>query len=131
MCYTIRRKTEKETIPMTRKENLIIILAMVILMTLVMIALADAGVLTTEVETYAFTGTVTDKETSTHLMYNTKNIVTVHRYTITVVDGTETCTINIDSNTYDNISINDLVTIDATIRENLIGEMFITYTFRG
>lgn len=116
---------------MTRKENLIIILIMVILMTLVMVALADAGVLTTEVETYAFTGTVTDKETSTHLVYNTKNIVTVHRYTITVVDGTETCTINIDANTYDNISINDLVTIDATIRENLIGEMFTTYTFRG
>ncbi len=116
---------------MTRKENLIIILVMVILMTLVMIALADAGVLTTEVKTYAFTGTVTDKETSTHLVYNTKNIVTVHRYTITVVDGTETCTINIDADTYNSINVDDLVTINATIRENLTGETFTTYTFRG
>lgn len=103
---------------MTRKENLIIILAMVILMTLVMVALADVSILTTEVETYAFTGTVTDKEIST-------------QYIITVVDGTETCTINIDANTYNNISIDDLVTIDAIVRENLIGEMFTTYTFRG
>lgn len=116
---------------MTRKENLIIILAMAILMTLVMIVLANTGVLTTEVETYAFTGTVTDKETSTHLVYNTKNIVTVHRYTITVVDGTETCTINIDADTYNNINVDDLVTIDATIRENYKGNTFITYTFRG
>lgn len=103
---------------MTRKENLIIILAMVILMTLVMVALADVSILTTEVETYAFTGTVTDKKIST-------------QYIITVVDGTETCTINIDANTYNNISVDDLVTIDVIVRENLIGEMFTTYTFRG
>ena len=116
---------------MTRKENLIIILAMVILMTLVMVALADAGVLTTEVETYAFTGTVTDKETNTHLVYNTKNIVTIHKHIITVVDGTETCTINIDADTYNSINVDDLVTIDATVRENLMGKTFTTYTLRG
>ena len=103
---------------MTRKENLIIILAIVILMTLVIVALADVSILTTEVETYAFTGTVTDKEIST-------------QYIITIVDSIETCTINIDANTYNKISINDLVTIDTIVRENLLGEMFITYTFRG
>jgi len=116
---------------MTRKENLIIILAMVILMTLVMMVLADVGVLTTEVETYAFTGTVTDKETSTHLVYNTKNIVTVHRYTITVVDGTETCTINIDADTYNSINVDDLVTIEASVTENYKGDTFTTYILRG
>ena len=116
---------------MTRKENLIIILVMVILMTLVMVALADAGVLTTEVETYAFTGTVTDKETNAHLVYNTKNIVTMHKYIITVVDGTETCTVSIDADTYNSINVDDLVTIDATIRENFMGKTFTTYTFRG
>ena len=131
MCYTIHRKTEKETTTMTRKENLIIILAMVILMTLVMMVLADVGVLTTEVGTYAFTGTVTNKETSTHLVYNTKNIVTVHRYTITVVDGTETCTININANTYNSINVDDLVIIDASITENYKGDTFTTYTLRG
>ena len=116
---------------MTHKENLVIILAMVILMTLVMMVLADVGVLTTEVETYAFTGTVTNKETSTHLVYNTKNIVTVHRYTITVVDGTETCTININANTYNSINVDDLVIIDASITENYKGDTFTTYTLRG
>lgn len=116
---------------MTRKENLVIILAMIILMTLVMMVLADAGVLTTEVETYAFTGIVTNKETSTHLVYNAKNIITVHRYTITVVDGTETCTINIDANTYNSINVDDLVTINAIVRENLMGKTFTTYTLRG
>ena len=115
---------------MTHKENLVIILAMAILMALVMMVLADAGVLTTEVETYAFTGIVTNKETSTHLVYNTKNIVTVHRYTITVVDGTETCTINIDANTYNSINVDDLVTIDASVTENYKGDTFTTYTFR-
>lgn len=116
---------------MTRKENLIIILVMAILMTLVMVALADAGVLTTEVETYAFTGTVTNKETSTHLVYNTKNIITVHKYIITVVDGTETCIINIDADTYNSINVNDLVTIEAGVTENYKGDTFTTYTLRG
>lgn len=116
---------------MTRKENLVIILAMVILMTLVMTALADVGVLTTEVETYAFTGTVTNKETSTRLVYNTLHIVTVHKYIITVVDGTETCTINIDANTYNSINVDDLVTIDASVTENYKGDTFTTYTLRG
>lgn len=131
MCYTIRRKTKKETTTMTRKENLTIILAMIILMTLVMMVLADVGVLTIEVETYAFTGTVTNKETSTHLVYNTKNIITVHRYIITVIDGTETCTINIDANTYNSINVDDLVTIDASVTENYKGDTFTTYTLRG
>lgn len=116
---------------MTHKENLIIILVMAILMTLVMVALADTGVLTAEVETYAFTGTVTNKETSTHLVYNTKNIVTVHKYIITVVDGTETCTINIDADTYNSINVNDLVTIEASVTENYKGDTFTTYTLRG
>ena len=116
---------------MTRKENLTIILAMIILMTLVMMVLADVGVLTIEVETYAFTGTVTNKETSTHLVYNTKNIITVHRYIITVIDGTETCTINIDANTYNSINVDDLVTIDASVTENYKGDTFTTYTLRG
>lgn len=107
---------------MTRRENLITI-TMVILMMLVIVVLADADALTTEVETYVFTGIVTDKEISTHLMYNTQ-------YIITVVDGTGTCTININANTYNNISVNNLVIIDAIVRENLIGEMFTTYTFR-
>lgn len=116
---------------MTRKENLIIILAMAILMTLVMTALADVGVLTTEVETYAFTGTVTNKETNTYLVYNTLHIVIVHKYIITVVDGTETCIINIDVDTYNRVNVDDLVTIDVTVRESLIGKTFTTYTLRG
>ena len=116
---------------MTCKNNIIIILVLTMLMGLFTTVLADAGLLITEVETYAFTGTVTDKETSTYLVYNTKNIVTVYRYTITVVDGTETCTINIDADTYNSININDFVTVNATIQESFTGKTFTHYTIRG
>ena len=72
---------------MTHKNNIIIILVLTMLMGLFTTVLADAGLLTTEVETYSFTGTVINKEEYTQLVYNTKNIVAIHKYIITVVDG--------------------------------------------
>lgn len=109
------------------KKAIIITVTCLLVIVLALSIILNTNLLATEVETYAFTATVTETHHSTTIHYINNTPIITHIYTITFVDGTETGTITISESMYHSIAIGDLIGIDARIMENLITHNETTY----
>ena len=113
---------------MKKVDIIIITVFAVLLIATACFVVVSSGIVYREVETYAFTGTVVDKEIYPIIKTINKNSVITWYYIIYFVDGYEAGQIVVDSDDYNNLNINDFITIKATVKENFKGNEIVYYS---
>ena len=113
---------------MKKIDVIIITVFAVLLIATACFVVVSSGIVYHEVETYAFTGTVIDKESYPITRTINKIPVITWYHVIYFVDGDEAGSVIVNGDDYNSLNINDYITIEATVKENFKGNEIVYYS---